>query len=63
MIKNLNVKQISKPFIILFLISFLNFNSIANPKTNQNPISFVDAPENSPNSKVIGTKLLMKMLI
>ena len=58
MIKNLNVKQISKPFIILFLISFLNFNSIADPKINQNPISFVDAPENSPNSKVIGTRVI-----
>lgn len=58
MIKNLNVKQISKPFIILFLISFLNFNSIADPKTNQNSISFVDAPENSPNSKVIGTRVI-----
>ena len=58
MIKNLNVKQISKPFIILFLISFLNFNSIADPKTNQNPISFVDVPQNSPNSKVIGTRVI-----
>ena len=58
MIKNLNVKQISKPFIILFLISFLNFNSIADPKINQTPISFIDAPENSPNSKVIGTRVI-----
>ena len=58
MIKNLNVKQISKPFIILFLISFLNFNSIADPKINQATISFVDAPENSPNSKVIGTRII-----
>lgn len=56
--KKINIKQISKPFIILFLISFLNFNSIADPKTNQNPISFVDAPENSPNSKVIGTRVI-----
>ena len=56
--KNLNVKQIFKPFIILFLISFLNFNSIADTKLNQNPISFVDAPENSPNSKVIGTRII-----
>lgn len=56
--KNLNLKQISKPFIILFLISFLNFNSIADPKTNQNPISFVDVPQNSPNSKVIGTRII-----
>ena len=58
MIKNLNVKQISKPFIILFLISFLNFNSIADPKINQTTISFIDAPENSPNSKVIGTRVI-----
>lgn len=58
MIKNLNVKQISKPFIILFLISFLNFNSIADPKMNQNSISFVDVPQNSPNSKVIGTRII-----
>ena len=56
--KKINIKQISKPFIILFLISFLNFNSIADPKTNQNPISFVDSPENSPNSKVIGTRII-----
>lgn len=56
--KNLNLKQISKPFIVLFLISFLNFNSIANTKINQTTISFVDAPENSPNSKVIGTRVI-----
>lgn len=56
--KKINIKQISKPFIILFLISFLNFNSIADPKTNQNPISFVDVPQNSPNSKVIGTRII-----
>ena len=56
--KKINIKQISKPFIILFLISFLNFNSIADPKTNQTPISFVDEPENSPNSKVIGTRVI-----
>lgn len=56
--KKINIKQISKPFIILFLISFFNFNSIANTKINQNPISFVDAPENSPNSKVIGTRVI-----
>ena len=56
--KKINIKQISKPFIILFLISFLNFNSIADPKINQTPISFVDAPENSPNSKVIGTRII-----
>lgn len=56
--KKINIKQISNHFIILFLISFLNFNSIADPKTNQNPISFVDAPENSPNSKVIGTRVI-----
>ena len=58
MIKNLNVKQISKPFIILFLISFLNFNSIADSKINQTTISFVDVPQNSPNSKVIGTRII-----
>lgn len=56
--KKINIKQISKPFIILFLISFFNFNSIADPKINQTPISFVDAPENSPNSKVIGTRII-----
>ena len=56
--KNLNLKQISKPFIILFLISFFSFNSIADPKINQTTISFVDAPENSPNSKVIGTRII-----
>ena len=56
--KKINVKQISKPFIILFLISFLNFNSIADPKINQTPISFVDVPQNSPNSKVIGTRII-----
>lgn len=56
--KKINIKQISKPFIILFLISFLNFNSIADPKINQTPISFVDVPQNSPNSKVIGTRII-----
>lgn len=56
--KKINIKQISKPFIILFLISFLNFNSIADSKINQTPISFIDAPENSPNSKVIGTRVI-----
>lgn len=56
--KKINIKQISKPFIILFLISFFNFNSIADPKINQTPISFVDAHENSPNSKVIGTRII-----
>lgn len=56
--KKINIKQISKPFIILLFISFLNFNSIADPKTNQNPISFVDVPQNSPNSKVIGTRII-----
>ena len=56
--KKINIKQISKPFIILFLISFLNFNSIADPKINQTTISFVDEPENSPNSKVIGTRVI-----
>lgn len=56
--KKINIKQIFKPFIILFLISVLNFNSIADPKINQTPISFVDAPENSPNSKVIGTRVI-----
>lgn len=55
--KKINIKQISKPFIILFLISFLNFNSIADT-TNQTPISFVDVPQNSPNSKVIGTRVI-----
>lgn len=56
--KKINIKQISKPFIILFLISFFNFNSIADIKINQTPISFVDTPENSPNSKVIGTRII-----
>lgn len=56
--KKINIKQISKPFIILLLISFFNFNSIADPKINQTTISFVDAPENSPNSKVIGTRVI-----
>lgn len=56
--KKINIKQVSKPFIILFLISFFNFNSIADTKTNQNPISFVDVPQNSPNSKVIGTRII-----
>lgn len=55
--KNLNLKQISKPFIILFLISFFSFNSIADT-INQTPISFVDVPQNSPNSKVIGTRII-----
>ena len=55
--KKINIKQISKPFIILFLISLLNFNSIADT-TNQNSISFVDVPKNSPNSKVIGTRII-----
>lgn len=56
--KKINIRQISKPFIILFLISFLNFNSIADPKINQTTISFVDVPQNSPNSKVIGTRII-----
>ena len=55
--KNFNIKQISKPFIILFFISIFNFNSIADT-TNQTPISFVDVPENLPNSKVIGTRII-----
>ena len=55
--KKINLKQISKPFIILFLISFFSFNSIADT-TNQTPISFVDVPQNSPNSKVIGTRII-----